>query len=125
MNRTLWISFSLKNTYRVNCILYSLKQVPLIKRLLPGSFYDKGWLKSLANVLALLWEVFMALAGKLVYFVFLYSTVQGMDSAENVGRIFLHIIIFLTIIGSFSNTYLFNPTKDKYYAFFLDDYANY
>ena len=33
MNKTLRISFSLKNAYRVNSILYSLKQIPLIGRL--------------------------------------------------------------------------------------------
>ena len=35
MKRTLKIAFSLKNTYRVNTILYSLKQIPLIKSILP------------------------------------------------------------------------------------------
>ena len=33
--------------------------------------------------------------------------------------VFLHILLFLTIIGSFMNTHLFNPTKDKYYAMIL------
>lgn len=33
------ISYSLKNTYRVNGILYSLKQVPLLRRILPDSLY--------------------------------------------------------------------------------------
>lgn len=35
------------------------------------------------------------------------------------NRIFLHILLFLTVIGSFANTDLFNPTKDKYYAMIL------
>src|SRR5699024_12506528 len=29
---------------------------------------------------------------------------------------FLHILIFLTVIGAYMNTSLFNPTRDKYYA---------
>lgn len=37
MNKTLKISFSLKNTYRVNGVLFSLKQIPLVKRLLSGN----------------------------------------------------------------------------------------
>ena len=40
MLKTLRISFSLKNTYRVNSILYSLKQVPLLRRLLPEALYQ-------------------------------------------------------------------------------------
>ena len=35
MNKTLRISFSLRNTYRENAILYSLIQIPLVKKLLP------------------------------------------------------------------------------------------
>ena len=45
MNKTLKISFSLKNTYRVNGVLFSLKQIPLVKRLLPATLYQvKGCL---------------------------------------------------------------------------------
>ena len=40
MNKTLRISFSLKNTYRVNGVLFSLKQIPLLKRLLPATLYQ-------------------------------------------------------------------------------------
>ena len=32
MLKTLRISFALKNTYRVNGILHSLKQIPLLKQ---------------------------------------------------------------------------------------------
>ena len=35
MRKTLVISFALRNTYRVNGILYSIKQIPLVGRLLP------------------------------------------------------------------------------------------
>lgn len=46
MNKTLKISFSLKNTYRVNGILFSLKQIPLLKRLLPATLYQVKGLKN-------------------------------------------------------------------------------
>ena len=32
---------------------------------------------------------------------------------------FIHIFLFLTIIGGIMNTYMFNPTKDKYYAMMI------
>lgn len=35
MLKTLRLSFSLKNTYRVNAILHALKQIPGIKQILP------------------------------------------------------------------------------------------
>ena len=39
MLKTLKISFGMKNTYRVNTILYGLKQIPLVKELLPAELY--------------------------------------------------------------------------------------
>lgn len=57
MNKTLKLSFALKNTYRVNSILYSLKQIPLIKRLLPDTLYQAKELKIFANIISVLWEI--------------------------------------------------------------------
>lgn len=34
-------SFKLKNTYRVNSIIYSIKQLPLIKKILPNTLYEE------------------------------------------------------------------------------------
>lgn len=118
MNRTLRQSFSLKNTYRVNAILYSLKQIPLLKRILPGTLYRVKGLKIFANVLAAIWEIISIFLGKFLYFLAMvqFSMVYKNLSASHV---FLHAFLFLTIIGSFTNTHLFNPTKDKYYAMFL------
>ena len=119
MLKTLKISFSLKNTYRVNGILYSLKQIPLIKRILPATLYRVRGLKIFANVLSLLWEIISVFLGKFLYFItmvvgfgLLYETVPA-------DQVYLHILLFLTIIGAWMNTNIFNPTKDKYYAMIL------
>ena len=55
MLKTLRISFALKNTYRVNSILHSLKQIPLLKRILPGTLYQVRGLKIFANILNVIW----------------------------------------------------------------------
>ena len=60
------IAFSLKNTYRVNTILFSLKQIPLVKRLLPLRLYQSRGLKRLGLVLSIFWEIAGALLGKLL-----------------------------------------------------------
>lgn len=39
MIKTLRISFSLRNTYRVNSILYSIRQIPLIKNIFLETIY--------------------------------------------------------------------------------------
>ena len=119
MKKTLILSFSLKNTYRVNSILYSLKQIPLVKKLLPEALYGVWWLKILANVLSVIWEVVSAFLGKGLYLL-LMVFLPGLlyDGLPREG-VFLHILLFLTVIGCFANTTLFNPSKDKYYAILL------
>ena len=113
MNKTLKISFSLKNTYRVNGILFSLKQIPLLKKLLPATLYKVKGLKVFANILSVLWEIVSAFLGKFLY---IFAMIYGMgvfykELPEN--NVFLHILLLLTVIGSFTNTHLFNPSKDK------------
>ena len=39
MLKTLRLSFALKNTYRVNSILYAVKQMPFLGRVIPGTVY--------------------------------------------------------------------------------------
>ena len=119
MIKTLRISFSLKNTYRVNALLYSLKQIPLIKKLLPGTLYQVRELKIIANVFSVVWEILTIFLGKLLY---LLTMVYGMGLLYGqipAHQLFLHILLFLTVIGAFLNTHLFNPTRDKYYAMIL------
>lgn len=121
MSKILRLSFSLKNTYRVNCIIYSLKQIPLIKKLIPGKAYQSRGLKVFANVLFWIWEVLSAFLGKLLYFLLMFALpidffrMQG----EAEASCFLHLLLLLSVIGSYLNTYMFDPSKDKYYAMIL------
>ena len=119
MLKTLRISFSLKNTYRVNGILYSLKQVPLVKRILPETLYRVRGLKIFANVLSVLWEVVSVFLGKFLYFITMVVGIGALYEKIPAGQMYLHILLFLTVIGAWMNTNLFNPTKDKYYAIIL------
>lgn len=118
MKEAFIISFRLKNTYRVNSIIYSLKQLPLIKKVLSDSLYESSGLKTLANILSVIKEISGAFIGKFVYMalmVYLVSILYGDDYAD----VFLNIFTFLTLCGGLLNTYMFNPTKDKYYAMII------
>ena len=119
MNKTLRISFSLRNTYRVNGILYSLKQIPLLKRILPQALYRVRGLKVFANVLSALWEAVSVFLGKFLYFLTMVAGIGALYKTAPAGRVYLHILLFLTLIGAIMNTSLFNPTRDKYYAMIL------
>lgn len=121
MRKTLRLSFSLKNTYRVNAILYSLRQAPLIKRLVPADAYRRHGFKVLANILSVIWEVASALLGKVLYFAFLIvvSARFADASADDGVRPLLHVFLLLSLIGAMMNSHLFDPTRDKYYAMVL------
>ena len=119
MNKTLRISYSLRNTYRVNGILYSLKQIPVIKLLLPDTLYRVRGLKILANVLSGLWEFLSVFLGKALYFAVMFLAASSIYETVPASALFVHLLLILTVIGAFVNTYMFNPTRDKYYAMIL------
>lgn len=113
------ISFSLKNTYRINTILFSLKQIPLIRKLLPASLYCSRGLKRFGLVLSILLEIIGALLGKALYLFLMVYWAGTLYGAENLPERYGHILFFLTLIGAYMNTYMFNPSNDKYYAMIL------
>lgn len=118
MINTFVTSFQLKNTYKTNSIIYSLKSIPLIKKLLPDALYASHGLKIFANIISILAEICTVFLGKLLYLsIMVYGILILME--KNTTNNFIHIFFFLTITGGLINTHLFNPTKDKYYAMFL------
>lgn len=121
MIKTLRISFSLRNTYKVNSILYAVKQFPLLKKIIPANVYQKQSFKIFANILSILWEMISIFIWKLSYIglmIFGYITLSHQEESV-ITPVFLHVLIFLTLIGALVNTYMFNPSKDKYYAMIL------
>lgn len=114
-------SFKLKNTYRANSIIYSIKQFPLINKILPNSLYKNKGLKIFANIISAILEFIFTFIGKALYIslmIYLMTFVYKINNANT----FLHIFTFLTICGAIMNTYMLNPTKDKYYAIVLMDF---
>lgn len=117
MRKAFCISFRLRIAYRVNSIIYSLKQLPVVKRALPASLYANRGLKGFALVLALLWEFFTIFLNNGLYLwicMFLPMLWMRLPVAA-----FAHIYFFLTIAGALCNCRVFDPTKDKYYAIIL------
>ena len=121
MIKTLRLSFALKNTYRVNSILYSIRQIPLIKRLIPATVYQMQGFKIFANILSVIWEILTVFLGKILYFlIMIVGAAAILDVPKEAGaQMVLHLLLILSIIGAAANTYIFNPTKDKYYAMIL------
>lgn len=122
MRNTLRISFSLKNTYRVNSILYAIKQIPILKKILPDSLYRMIGFKIAGNIISCIWEVLSAVFGKVLYFLFLcWCTAAIGEIAVNLSfdSIYMNLFLFLTLVGAVTNLYMFDTHKSKYYAIML------
>ncbi len=119
MIKTLRLSFALRDTYRVNGILYSLKQIPLLKKLLPDTLYQVRGLKIFAHVLSFFWEIGSIFLGKFLYLFCMVYGAGKLYQQTPANATYLHLLLFLTLIGAYMNTSLFNPTRDKYYAMIL------
>lgn len=111
------ISFKLKNAYRVNSIIYALKHTPLIKKLFAYSLYNSKGLKIFANIISTIIELISIFLGKFIYMMIFYLTIVPLF--PNQVLTFINSFVFLTIIGGILNTYIFEPSIDKYYAIFL------
>ena len=96
-----------------------LKGIPLIKKLLPSSLYGSKGLKTFANVLSVIWEIASIFIWKLLYFLVMVYGATALYETQAQDRLFLHILLFLSVIGCMTNTGLFSPSKDKYYAMIL------
>lgn len=57
--------------------------------------------------------------GKAIYIVIIAGLVMMYRGNMSQAELFLHMLLFMTVIGAFLNTNLFNPSKEKYYAIFL------
>ena len=96
MFKIFYISFRLKISYRVNTILYSLKQLPFIKKLLPASLYASKTLKRFALLLAILMEIISIplFKGLYLFVMILLPILLTNTSANLIPQAFLHILLF-------------------------------
>ncbi len=118
MLKTFIESFKLRNAYKVNTVIYSLKQIPIIKRILPNTLYKSKALKVIGTIISIFWELCSIFLGKLIYIAGMIFGMMSLYEANQPG-VFITIFTFLTIAGATMNTYMFNPTNDKYYAMFI------
>lgn len=119
MLKTLRLSLALKNTYRVNSILYAMKQIPLVKKLLPDSLYSMRGLKIFAGILSFIIGLFSVFIGKWIYMIAMLVSAGELFGQLPADARFLHIFFFLTLIGGILNTSMFDPSRDKFYAIIL------
>ena len=112
------LSFRVKNAYTVNQWIYAFQRIPLLGKLIPDQFYKYKAFKVISTILTIIRQLIVIFGYKLLY---IFSFIIFPISFYQADRLdlFLHIYFFLAVLGSFSNTEIFNPTKDKYYMLVL------
>ncbi len=118
MIKTMRIAFALKNTYRVNGVMYFLRQLPIIGKRLPDTLYQIQWIIILAQIAAAFWELITAFLGKFLFIcvmVFLPTVFYDKVSA---GNAFVHLFVLLTLCAGDSSN-LTDTDKPTYYAVLL------
>ncbi len=112
------ISFKVKNAYTVNQIIYSLQRIPLLGKIISNEAYKMADFKIISMIITIIYQIIKIFGFKLLYIlVFLIIPLNIYQSYNQ--ELFIHIYLFLALIGCFSNTEIFNPTKDKYYMIVL------
>ena len=123
MTDPILLSMRLQLAYRINGLIYRLKKLPLIKRLIPAKAYDAGWLKTLALIFTIFREIGGTFFGKIIYvLVFFGGPALLALNHEIVLRpesMFLHVFVLLTILGAFTNNPFPEASEDSWYAVFL------
>ena len=109
------ISFRVKNAYIVNELIYNISRIPLIGKLIPNKFYKYKFFKIISIIISIIYNIIKIFGFKLLYiYCFLVLPFNNVSYFA-----LIQAFLFLAILGSFINTEIFNPTKDKYYMLIL------
>ena len=119
MEKTLKIAFRLKNAYMLNSVIYALKQIPFVKKVLPRTLYQSRGLKILAQIIAVIIEIGKIFLLKGAYLGFLVVLPLTLYKFNNPSDLYLHMLLLLTLIGLLINTGIIEPNKHRYYAIIL------
>lgn len=124
MISTLIQASRIKRTYNINSIVYRLKTIPLIGKLIPYSEYAGGPIKTIAFLIEIVKSMFSFCILEVIYFLLMMGMAGAFtnifDKTEiTIGALFLNIFFFLMLIDLPLNNILLDPSKDKYYAIIL------
>ncbi len=111
-------AFLVKNAYNTNQFIYALQRLPLVGKLISNKLYGKNILKVISVIVAVFVQLVKVFGYKLLY-IFCFITLPLGLFNNTSSDLIMHIYLFLALIGCFTNTEIFNPTKDKYYNIVL------
>ena len=119
MIETFLTAFKLQSSYRRNTLIYTLKRIPVLGRLIPDTVYCNKSIKGITMVVGIISELLQIIVTKPLYVLLMIALPVLWLKVENNISAMVHVFVMLTLAGAFTNSKLFNPTKDKYYALIL------
>ena len=114
MLKTFITSYKVRTTYRANSIIYALKNVPILKHIIPYNFYSDSGVKFLANFMSVTGEIASTFLTKILYLI-IVAVISDTLMPENYMA-YVHILVLFSIIGALINNKIINPSKDAKYC---------
>lgn len=119
MVKTLRITTGMRSAYRVNTVLYCLRQIPLVGKWIPASLYGNAVIKVLVQVIAIMWEIATAFGGKVIFLGLMVFLPTFFLEETPSAIAFMHIFLLLTLVGARLNNYLVESDETSYYTVLL------
>lgn len=119
MLKTLDILFRMENTYNLNTVIYALRKIPGVRKILREDWYSRTGLKTVVYILTMLWMILKFLAGKIVYAAFLLLLAGKLFGNGPMDRNLLQLLLVFSIIGAFMNNSITDGSVSGYYAIVL------
>lgn len=111
-------SLEIDIVYAVNSLIYSLRNLPILKDLLTDDAYDSKVLKIVIGIIGIVLSISRAILFKAFYYFVIYSICKTMCQNNYVNAT-IHLYFLLTILGMFINNKLLNTSKKKYFSIIL------
>ncbi len=111
-------SLEIDIVYAVNSLIYSLRNLPILKDLLTDDAYESKVLKIVIGIIGIVLSTSRAILFKAFYYFVIYSVCKTM-CPNNYVNATIHLYFLLTILGMFINNKLLNTSKKKYFSIIL------
>ena len=116
MLKTLKMMFALRKAYKSNSILYVLRQLPIIKNILPTALSQSKVLNVIVTIIFAIWEISAIFFGKILYYFVGIGYLRTMSDKLPNDVLFCQTVFLFTAIGLFLNVSFLDYRKDKVYA---------
>lgn len=111
-------SLEIDIVYAVNSLIYSLRNLPILKDLLTDDAYNSKVLKIVIGIIGIVLSTSRAILFKAFYYFVIYSICKTMCQNNYVNAT-IHLYFLLTVLGMFINNKLLNTSKKKYFSIIL------